>query len=268
VIVAADFEGAVRERVADRDYAARYTQERLFGQSAAKVITQEDGSIDLIVDAALVHGEAPKDVGLERLFSHEAYHVLMTRAGESLNDIRLRRGLSLRSTEGHFVGIAGVMSEEFRVERALCEAGLWPDPLYRSELLKTLDAFATTVVDGVTLRYPDEPIERTFSTVFNAFSTLATLGAYLAAEEIASKGSRRPDVTAPRWQRYVGEAWPTVLAALRPIPSAAARCKTAELDLLVDPVGRACEQWLKLVGFSLTDRDEGLYFDVITHDFV
>ena len=106
VTVAADFEGAVRERVTDADYAAQYTQERLFGQAAAKVIAQDDGSIDLLVDAALVHGDAPKEFGLERLFSHEAFHVLLARKNESSNDIRLRRGLSLHSRGGYFVGVA------------------------------------------------------------------------------------------------------------------------------------------------------------------
>jgi hypothetical protein len=47
VIVAGDFEQAVRDRVDDPDYAAAYTAERLFGRAAAKTIRHDDGSTDL-----------------------------------------------------------------------------------------------------------------------------------------------------------------------------------------------------------------------------
>lgn len=90
VIVAVDFEAAVRERVADADYAANYKQERMFGRAMAKTITQEDGSIDLVVDAGLVHGDLPQLLGLERLLAHEAYHILTDRNGEQLNKWPIR----------------------------------------------------------------------------------------------------------------------------------------------------------------------------------
>jgi hypothetical protein len=58
LVLAADFEAAVRERVADPYYAANYRQERLFGSATAKTLFQDDGSIDLILDARLLHGDA------------------------------------------------------------------------------------------------------------------------------------------------------------------------------------------------------------------
>jgi len=268
LVVAADFEAAVRERVADPNYAENYRQERLFGSAVAKTIPQDDGSIDLIVDAGVLHGDGPALVDLERLFAHEAYHIVTHRNGETLSDIRIRRGLPGLSHDGYFLGIAGVLTEEFRIERALCESGSWPTAEYRN-VSGTLEGFAAEVLDGVVLHHPDEPIDRTCSTVLTAFSTLTTLGGYLAAEAIVSDGERVPDVTLPMWDRYVGSAWTTLAEALRPVPSAAVRLRREALDPLVEPVAAACEEWLKVVGFTLADIEKDLYyFDVLTHDFL
>jgi len=171
------------------------------------------------------------------------------------------------SHHGYFLAIAGVTAEEFRIERALGEAGSWPTAEYRENVVGILEAFAAEVLYGVVLRYPSEPIDRTCSTVLTAFSTLTTLGGYLAAEEIASGGERSPDTTSPMWRRYVGTAWPPLVEALSAIPSAAVRRTREELDLLVEPVAAACEEWLEVVGFTLADLEEGVYFDVLTHDF-
>lgn len=139
------------------------------------------------------------------------------------------------SRDGYFLAIAGLMSEEFRVERALCEAGSWPRAEYRDGVVGTLRAFAAEMLSAVTLRYPGEPIDRRCTTVLSAFSTLTTLGGYLAAEQIASGGNRSPETTSPMWRRYVGPMWPTLLKALEPIPSAAGRRLRAELDHLGRP---------------------------------
>lgn len=172
------------------------------------------------------------------------------------------------SHDGYFLGVAGILTEEFRVERALGEAGLWSPVDYRDSVSGTLEAFGKELSDAVESRSAEDPIESTAVAVLSAFSTLTTLGAYLAAETIASDGERAPDTTLPLWWRYVGDAWPTLPDALRPISSAAQRQPQAGLEDLVESVAAACEKWLEIAGFTLTDLPGGrYYFDILTSEF-
>jgi hypothetical protein len=164
---------------------------------------------------------------------------------------------------GYFSAIAGMVADEYRVERALCDAGRWPDDGYRSELPETLETFQSELLDACLLRYPGESIERTSRGVLTSFGNLATLGAYLAAEWLASEGARRPDTALPRWRRFVGDAWDPFLSALGEIPSAAVATQLARLDALTFALIDPLDEWLRQAGFEIRDEPEGLYFDVL-----
>ena len=123
VIIASDFEQAVRDRVDDPGYAAAYTADRLFGRASAKTIGQHDGSTDLVIDAWLLSkSNPPQGHDIERLFHHEALHISVDQRAEQISDLRLRHGYEHELQPGlHFGGVTGVMIEEYRTERALCK---------------------------------------------------------------------------------------------------------------------------------------------------
>jgi hypothetical protein len=267
LVIAGDFIAAVAERVDDAEYAKHFHRDRTFGSAAAKTIEQADGSVDLIVDAELVAKGQPEDFDSERLFAHEGYHVAIGQREESLNDIRLRHGLGDYSHQGYFTAVAGNMGEEYRVERALCNEGWWPDVGYREGIPDGLTAFRNELLDGVTNRYRNEPVDRCCRTVLQAFYNLAILMGYLAAEHLGSAGERTPDAGVRRWSRLVGPAWGELLDLLEAMPSANERTPRAQLDEQAFALADVLARWLEHIGFTIDDLDEGFYFRVVRHDF-
>jgi hypothetical protein len=263
VIVAADFEQAVRDRVSDPEYAAAYTAERLFGRAAAKTISQDDGSTDLVIDAWLLSkNNAPQGHDIERLFHHEALHIAVHQRGEQSNDLRLRANHALNSNRGYFGAVAGVMIEEYRTERALCEAGTWPHDSYLSGFDEAVEAFREACWDGVCLRYPGEPIDRCCSTVLNAFHHLATYTGYVAAEMLASNRTRTPSLNRGNADRLLGPPWDAVVDALAAIPPATTPVARDQADKIAWEMADDVERWLDHVGFTLRDLpDGGAYFE-------
>lgn len=268
VTVAGDFEQAVRDRVPDKDYAERYKADRIFGRAAAKAIPQPDGSTELVIDAWLVSKvSAPEGHDIERLFQHEGLHIAVDQRGESANDIRIRNDIVPNSYRGYFGASAGILVEEYRTEKALCDAGLWPHADYIANFQDAVEAFAAAAMDGVTLRYPDEPIDRCFGTVLTAFGELVTYTGYVASEIHASDGERTPAIHPPIYQRYLGAPWEAVIAALKDVPAADTPTPRETIDAHVWKLADLLAAWLEYVGFTLTDLDEGAYFDVLRHDF-
>lgn len=268
VHVAGNFEQVVRDTVDDKEYAAAYKADRLFGRAAAKAIGQDDGTTDLVIDAWLVSVEhAPEGDDIERLFHHEALHIAVNQRGEEVNDLRLRHGYDMSSNRGYFGAVTGVMIEEYRAERALCEAGKWPHEDYLANFGDAVQAFADAAADGVRLRYPDESIQRCYETVCNAFHSLATYTGYVAAEMLVDP-ERSPRVEPGTKERLLGSAWGAVVDALGAIPSAATPTDPELLEQLAWTTADRVEHWLEYIGFTLKDLPEGgTYFDVLRHDF-
>jgi hypothetical protein len=123
VVIAGDFISAVRSRVADAEYARQYNTDRLHGTAVAKAIPQEDGRISIVFAAGLVDKRVDAGLDTERLFAHEGQHAAIDQRSETLSDIRIRQGLDIYSHRGYFAWVAGRASEEYRVERALCDEG-------------------------------------------------------------------------------------------------------------------------------------------------
>lgn len=266
--VTGEFEQAVRETVDDPDYAAAYTADRLFGRASAKTIRHDDGTTDLVIDAWLLSAEAgPEGHDIERLFHHEGLHIAVDQRGETISDLRLRHGYDMNSNRGYFGVVAGVMVEEYRTERALCEAGRWPHEDYLANFGDAVQAFADAALDGVCLRYESEPIDRCYETVLNAFHQLATYTGYVAAEMLADD-ARVPRVDAGVRRRLLGPPWDAVVASLANIPPATTPVDPVGLEKLAWATADRVETWLEHVGFTLKDLPQGgTYFDVLRHDF-
>lgn len=265
--IAGDFPQAVRDRVADESYAKSYGADRLFGRAVAKTIPQADGTIDLVVDAWLLYKGVPV-ADVERLFHHEGLHIALQQRGESTHDVRLRRGYGETTNRGYFGGVTGIMVEEYRVERALAEAGRWPHDSVTDSFHQAVDEFGDACFDGITLRYPGEPIDRAFRTILSSFSQLATYTGYVAGEYHASGKTRQPTIRPATRQRLLGHEWDEVVEQLGAIPSAAAATDPGDLETAVWKIADLVERWLERIGFTLKDLPGGeSYFDVLRHDF-
>lgn len=262
LVVTGDFVASNRSRLSD-DEAKAYETGRTFGVAAARTLPRSDGTVDVVVASPLLHGDIAREIGLKRLVLHEAYHVSIHQREEVLGTIRLRHSISNMTHRGYFSAVAGMVADEYRVERALCDRGDWPHHGYRSTLSETLEAFRIDLIDACRLRYPNEPIMRTSESVLTSFSHIATLGGYLAAESLASDGERAPDTTLALWERFVGGSWDPFLQTLAQMPSGAVEFPRGDLDAitfsLIDPL----DAWLRHVGFEIRDESEGFYFDVL-----
>jgi hypothetical protein len=269
VVVASDFVQAVRERVDDADYAAAYGADRLFGRATGKAIGHDDGTTDLVLDSwVLSKTAAPEGNDVERMFHHEALHIAVSQRGEQMNDIRIRNGYATNSNRGYFGAVTGVMIEEYRTERALCEAGRWPHEDHMGNFDAAVHAFACAAADGVHSHDLGEPIGRCYEMVVNTFHQLATYTGYVAAEMLACDRERRPEIEPAARRRLLGSAWEGVIDSLDAIPSAATVIVPAELEALAWSTVDRVEDWLEHVGFTLEDLPQGgVYFHVLRCDF-
>jgi hypothetical protein len=257
--VTTDFVGAVRSTVTDADYAAQYEQEREFAIALAKTITQDDGSTDLIVDARLF-GMSADNGAAEHTFEHEALHIAIAQRGESLNDLRIRQGLGRDSSPGVFASMAGVSSEEYRVERALSATGgqAGPDsPL--AQFGGIVCRFDDRIWEVSRQYQVDLDVAAICKVVIEVFHAVATWTAYIAAEIDASGDAMKIEVPENVEERVLGSAWRSLVETLRCLPAADVPTAREDLDRQAAVVARRLEDWLKHIGFSLSDTDGGEY---------
>lgn len=270
VIATTDFQNAVRERLQDPALAEVYEQERVYGWTAAKVMARADGRTEVVVDASALTKDDGADAvaAAKRLFAHEAFHIALKARDEATHGLRARRGLVQGSAIGMFTGIAGGVCEEYRVERALCDEGLWPESAYRTQLAEAVSTYRDSVLDGLKLRYPGESIERGATAVLQGFEHMATLAAYLAGEQLASNGDRPLELPRGALERYFASSFDDLSKTLADIPPAATAISREDLDAHADRVREACDRWFERMGFAIRDLDNGdLHFDVLETRF-
>jgi hypothetical protein len=86
---------------------------------------------------------------------------------------------------------------------------------------------------------------------------------------------RRPRATSNERSRPSGALWVRLVNGwserlrdrLSDLPSAAIPTDISALDGSTFEVARVLEQWLEYIGFTVEDLDDGIYFDVLRHDF-
>jgi hypothetical protein len=262
--VTSGFDDAVRRAVIDRTPGPGYTQERDFGFAVAKTITQEDGSIDVIVDAGIFSLTArPGDAA--RTFEHEGLHIAIDERGESVAGLRRRRGSSPTAAAAIFASMAGVSSEEYRVERVLWQGS--PDVRADSHLAHfgSIARRTQETICAASFRYErDLDVPVIGRTVSDAFLALATSTAYVAAEIDATGGARDVKVDAGIYARLLGPRWRDVIEELRCLPPGDVASVGTALDVQNDRVAACLEDWLEHIGFSWGDTSEGtLSFGVL-----
>lgn len=266
LVIARDFVRAVRSRTTDAQEREEYDANRLFGMAVARTFgpTCQHGPL-VVVDASLLRpvGGAPLET-VRRLGAHEAYHVVIHQRSECVTDLRRRRRIDGYTRLGYFIECAGIAAEEFRVEAALAADGLDLEESYRADLPASLVRLQAAVLDGVSLRYPSESMERPARTVMQAFHRFTILCSYLAAER---RADIPPVLKAPLGRRLVDGHFAAFKGALSTIPSANEPTLRDAVDRYVETLVQPLDDWLRHIGFAVEDRPEGLYFDVLRHDW-
>jgi hypothetical protein len=262
VLVTSEFEQAVRREMADHPEAASFTADRLAGAVAGKTICGATESV-IVIDAQwLQPGEDHPDP--YRLLAHEGGHVALHQRGESADG---RRRLVRTHADWMLLAGAAIALEEYRIERALHQLGLPANADHWSTMPDNLFAFAAQFMDGLVLRYPNEPIKRTHDTLLGATQQLAVKLHYLAAQD---PHGELPDDPYARgfWQRFVSFTWPTLTALSATVPDATTPWPADQLDARLLQLTAHRRDWFARLGFRLEPEadPEDYYFRVLLDD--
>lgn len=258
LVISNCFEASVQRRAQDEHEKAGFTRERVFGSAGAKTLRQADGRPAIILDAGHVaSGEAA------RTAAHEAYHAALIQRAEQVSDIRIRHGFRDPSRMHALAGLAGIASEEYRVERALYDEGFPADPPYRDHVQGWLNPLLTVIVDGLVEPEPGRFAEDCFAPSYTAFNTVGALFAYVAAADLATDGTVAPDRAGSLWEVLVGDHYDQLRSALARVPPAHKESNRDTVDQMVlDAVVPVMEDWFAAVGFVLREDGDALAIDV------
>jgi hypothetical protein len=255
--VTSEFEKTVKSQVKDPEYAAAYAQDRPLGFALAKTIDQSDGSIDLVVEANIFHISKPHGPP-EAVFEHEAYHVQVAQRGESLNNLRLRHLGEEMPVHPDLVAMAGVASEEYRVERLLAAAGHEGRDIYSDGFEEVARILYREVEKACRAYQGSLDVESVFRSVLNGFHALVTHSAYVAAELAAKSASPiQFGLDQEVDDLMLGPPWREVLEALMRLPAANEPTNLLSLDAFAFEVAERVEAWLEHFGFTVEQVDDG-----------
>jgi hypothetical protein len=225
----------------------------------AKTMTTPEGGQVVVADVHLFLKGAPDPVST---FRHEALHVVLAQRDESLSRSR-ETILDRDGLHPDLVALAGIVAEEYRVERAVPP---------RAELLwagfEALTVAAHNAIRTAAVAYfYDHDVPAIWETVMRAFSPMTVQAAYIAAwldaGQLPTPSLARPILA----DRMLGVAWPGVLAALRTLPDATIPANREALDTAVVNLAHRLDEWLEEIGFGCEQLDDGqLYFHVYEHE--
>jgi hypothetical protein len=259
--VVPDFTQAVRDAHPDRDYAARYEQERgNFGAAMAKVIPQDGGVIDVIVDARVL--ASGQDDGVpEQTFKHEAYHVAIRQRGECL-DFEHRADWD-GGVEAERLRAAEIACEEFRVELPLSRGR--PSSHYDSfpDLLAAADGH----IHRLSRQYQSsahepEDVAAISRGVGEQFGSLVTASGYVAAAMEAT-GRGLPEVDPRIGRRVLGSSGVAVIERLRDLPPADQGADVGELEAVAKDAASQLDSWISDIGFRWEEVSDNLCFRLL-----
>lgn len=259
--VAPDFTQAVRDAHPDRDYAARYEQDRGdLGVAMAKTIPQDDGVIDVIVDARVLASGEGEGVP-EQTFKHEAYHVAIRQRGEC-PDFERRDDWD-GGVEANRLRAAEIACEEFRVEFPLSRER--PSSHYSS--FPGLLAAADSQIRRLSRKYQDsahgpDAVAVISRGVGEQFGTLVTASGYVAAAMEAT-GNGLPEIDPNIEPRVLGSSGVAVIERLRDLPPADQAADVGEIEAVARDVASKLDLWLADIGFRWEEVSGTLHFKVL-----
>ena len=263
LMVTSEFRDKVRELVEDEQYAANYEQDREHAFAVAKSIDRSDGSIHVVVYSGVFHRDRPFGSPLPVL-EHEALHVAVSLRDESLNDLRIRKAGEELPAPSDIVAMAGVASEEYRVELALAGAGHEGRVPYGVSFEESARRVYRQIKKDVKNYQGHRDIRLLAEGVLNGFHALATLTGYVAAEIKADDVLPTEFAVADEVDDLIlGPAWRAVLEALVELPPADRTAPRPELDDAAKRVAERLWAWLSAIGFDLREEGEITHFEVL-----
>jgi hypothetical protein len=259
LIVASDFDAAVRHSHEDADYAANYSQDRgEFGVAVAKTIPRSDGTIHIIFDLRILARGLPSGQA-ERTFAHEAYHAAIALRGEKVETPDAVLESEFSAVE-RYRALAATAAEEFRVELAL---GKGHSRSHYTAFPTVLAAFAECASRLSDDYERSQDVGAISAGVLSEFQKVTTASGYVAAAmEIGKVGL--PDLDGRLRRRVIGESGGSAIESLRRLPSAAETATLGNLENTVDDVAEGFEHWLAEIGFHWEDiSGGGVFFRVL-----
>lgn len=260
--ITSEFRDRVRELVEDEDYAANYEQDREHAFALAKAIDRSDGSIHVVVYSGVFDRARPYGSPLAVL-EHEALHVAVSLRGESLNDLRIRKAGAELPVPSDVVAMAGVASEEYRVERLLAAAGHDDREPYGASFEDAARRVHRQIARDVEESQDHLDVRRLAGGVLGGFHALTTYTGYVAAEIAAAGTSPQEfDVAEEVDDLILRPAWRQVLEAMIKLPPADRPTSRSELDDLAMTVADSLQDWLTAIGFDLREDNGFVHFQV------
>jgi hypothetical protein len=136
-----------------------------------------------------------------------------------------------------------------------------------STMPATLFNFAAEFLDGLALRYQNEPITRTHDTLLGITQELAVKLHYLAAQDPHGELPNDP-IARGFWQRFVSFTWTTLTALSATVPDASTPWLADPHDACLLQLTADRRDWFAQLGFRLEPEanPEAYYFRVLLDD--
>lgn len=247
LVLTGDFVRSVRHRLNGADYSL----DRGSGFVGGKTMRNDDGSIDILLHAALaqlaVSPVENPDATLLFLHTvaHELNHAAMYQRNESQwdGDRASWKDANLRSS-------AVVVIDEYRAERGALELVQEEDSGWN------LDDIATSLSEDLQAAVLEYQGHRDVNRlVFDVGSKF--LVAWRPLSFVAAFTHSRPDAADPipaatstEWQNVVEHSWERFKKILAPLPSGQTRADRAIIDTATQQLVELFDQWLRNVGFE------------------
>ena len=254
LVITGDFVSSVRARSVTEHQQQNYDVARNAGEVGGKTMRLPDGTIDVLLPAYLFAPDpdeeilAGRRIIATRTVTHEAFHVAMNQAGETVTDYT-----SEPFVRGNLLYIADAVMEEYRAEVSLAEnlrtapEGAWEPLKIVTHLRDALRRIACVEYQAhldVGHLCTDIGVE-----CLHAWQLLA----YIAAAQTQDDGTvaALPDkVTGnPLWVWMVEPHWSAFTSILSKIPPALVRTSRADLEPLVGQLADELHEWLETLGF-------------------
>lgn len=249
-----------------------YSTERLGGEAHAMMLPRPDGHCILVVavwpylkpEVLSSGGASPDEIEstgrfAKRALTHEGWHAAIHQRNEGTGNIRSRLDLGF-GVQGGFMASAGVASEEFRVERALWNAGHGWDGSYADGLDETIPTVRKALREAASPWRPDSP-DAVWNAVTWHFHQLVIQLGYVAGEWLSTRATGHTIQDSAGWKALLPDStWAELAAAFGTFPAADVRGPLEELDVATAQLSEVLRGWLSRLGFTFEDMpNETIY---------
>jgi hypothetical protein len=233
--------------------AAGIDDDPMIPGSMAMMFKHDDGGYTIVVRQELwsLEGRDPY-----RTVAHEALHIALSQRDEGTYRLD-ERFKQFEEAERHFVTSAGIVIEEYRVDRALCSEGLWGGDRDYGDFDADLIAFGGDCAEAWRhVEVGDTDRDAFSAAVQTAFFQMIYSAAGTCARDLCSNGQLGPRKSEPAWARLVGPHYARLRERLALVPDATRETARHELENtaveLLDPL----IDWASYFGWTV-NRNRG-----------